>query len=270
MANKKVTDLNEALTIANNDWLMIVDVSSNESKKIQFSNLTFVVNIVDDITPQLGGNLDLNGFSLITTANGNIQISPNGTGRVRIGDNTKDELFEIAGQNSSSTGATLRLSESSGADPNGFSFVLDSTNNRLNLIGDNLDNTIMFFNRDGGVQFNDDIDVVGLIDYKQADANIVALGNLGSTESIDWSAGVYQEGTLDANVTITHTNEVTGRKITLVLAYDGSAQRTITWSDVDKWAGGSAPDSPSTTGEVLVVTMLYIGTTCYATAEVFS
>jgi len=109
----------------------------------------------------------------------------------------------------------------------------------------------------------------GVITYTQSTATPVSLGNLGATEAVNWASGVDQYGTLDSNVTITHSNEVSGRTITLYLVYDGSAQRTITWSDVDEWldnADGSAPATPSASGEVLVVTMKYVGTTCYASA----
>ena len=96
-----------------------------------------------------------------------------------------------------------------------------------------------------------------------------ALGNLGTTEAIDWNAASYFTGTLDANVTITHTNETSGQKVTIALIYDGTAQRSITWSDVDKWitGGGVAPTTPSAAGQELVVTLLFLGTTCYAAAS---
>ena len=38
--------------------------------------------IVNDTTPQLGGNLDVNGNSIVSTSNGNIAITPDGTGAV--------------------------------------------------------------------------------------------------------------------------------------------------------------------------------------------
>jgi hypothetical protein len=34
-----------------------------------------------DTTPQLGGNLDVNGNSIVSASNGNITLAPNGTGR---------------------------------------------------------------------------------------------------------------------------------------------------------------------------------------------
>jgi hypothetical protein len=39
-------------------------------------------NIVEDTTPQLGGNLDVNGNDLVTTSNGDIDLDPNGSGVV--------------------------------------------------------------------------------------------------------------------------------------------------------------------------------------------
>lgn len=41
-----------------------------------------VYDIVNDTTPQLGGHLDVNGSSIVSTSNANINITPNGTGKV--------------------------------------------------------------------------------------------------------------------------------------------------------------------------------------------
>jgi|GEM_PF-2557522 len=115
---------------------------------------------------------------------------------------------------------------------------------------------------------SNDLNTVGDIDYTTSQATISALGNLGASQVIDWSTATHFTGTLDSNVTITHSNETSGQSITLYLSYSG-AQRTITWSDVDTWldsVDGSAPAAPITTGDVLVVTLQFIGTTCYASA----
>lgn len=37
-------------------------------------------NVVEDLTPQLGGSLDVNGQSIVSVSNGNINVAPNGTG----------------------------------------------------------------------------------------------------------------------------------------------------------------------------------------------
>ena len=45
-----------------------------------WTEANFLQDIVGDVTPQLGGNLDLNGNDIVTTSNGNITLNPNGSG----------------------------------------------------------------------------------------------------------------------------------------------------------------------------------------------
>ena len=44
-----------------------------------------ITDISQDTTPQLGGNLDVNGNNIVSTSNGDINIAPNGTGNVLLG-----------------------------------------------------------------------------------------------------------------------------------------------------------------------------------------
>ena len=46
-----------------------------------------LTDIVNDTTPQLGGNLDVNGRSIVSSSNGNIIIAPNGTGDIFLNGN---------------------------------------------------------------------------------------------------------------------------------------------------------------------------------------
>ena len=43
-----------------------------------------ISDVVADTTPQLGGNLDVNGQSIVSVSNGNIVVAPDGTGKTRI------------------------------------------------------------------------------------------------------------------------------------------------------------------------------------------
>ena len=45
-------------------------------------------DVVGDTSPQLGGNLDVNGNSIVSTSNGDINLTPNGTGRIVLGNAT--------------------------------------------------------------------------------------------------------------------------------------------------------------------------------------
>ena len=43
-----------------------------------------ILNVVEDITPQLGGALDVNGKTITSASNGDIVVDPNGTGQLKI------------------------------------------------------------------------------------------------------------------------------------------------------------------------------------------
>ena len=57
---------------------------------------TGIANVVDDTTPQLGGNLDVLAREINTsTTNGNIKVTPNGTGLFEIKGNTNDGTLQL-------------------------------------------------------------------------------------------------------------------------------------------------------------------------------
>ena len=47
-----------------------------------------ISNLSEDTSPQLGGNLDMNGADIVTTSNANLDLAPNGTGTVVVRGNT--------------------------------------------------------------------------------------------------------------------------------------------------------------------------------------
>jgi hypothetical protein len=47
-----------------------------------------MTNIVDDTSPQLGGDLDTNGFDITSASDADVDIIPNGTGDVNLGADT--------------------------------------------------------------------------------------------------------------------------------------------------------------------------------------
>ena len=89
-----VGDLSEISSVAADDVLLAVDTSGGGLKKISRSTLvsglatsSAISNVVDDTTPQLGGDLDVNGNDIVSVSNGNINLLPNGTGKVIIDGN---------------------------------------------------------------------------------------------------------------------------------------------------------------------------------------
>ena len=90
-----VGGLSEISTVANDDVFLAVDTSGGGLKKIARSAVVAglatsgaISNVVEDTSPQLGGNLDMNGADIVTTSNATIDLAPNGTGTVVVRGNT--------------------------------------------------------------------------------------------------------------------------------------------------------------------------------------
>ena len=90
-----IGSLSEISTIANDDVFLALDTSGGGIKKVSRSTVvsglatsSAISNVAEDSTPQLGGNLDLNGNDIVTTSNANLDLAPNGTGTVVVRGNT--------------------------------------------------------------------------------------------------------------------------------------------------------------------------------------
>ena len=80
---------NVTLTLPSNDGdanqVLITDGSGNLSfTSVDAASGAGLSNIVEDSTPQLGGNLDVQTNSIVTTSNRNLSLLPNGNGKVYL------------------------------------------------------------------------------------------------------------------------------------------------------------------------------------------
>jgi len=98
------------------------------------------------------------------------------------------------------------------------------------------------------------------VDYVQAYSAFNGQGTISTNTTFDFNSDTNFTGTLGGDVTLTISNLSDGQRGQITLAYDSTAQRTVTWSGIDKWVGGSAPSTPSASGEKLVVTVINDGT----------
>ena len=95
MVNENVVSGQSAITSGDvsitNDTLLLHDASASALKKVTVTNLISsaggLTEVVADTSPQLGGDLDVNGNDIVSTSNGNIDILPNGSGKVNIDGN---------------------------------------------------------------------------------------------------------------------------------------------------------------------------------------
>jgi len=75
-----------ALALGTNGYILTAD--STEAAGVKWAanagggGGTGISNVVEDTTPQLGGNLDVNGQDIVSTSNGDIDLDPNGSGKV--------------------------------------------------------------------------------------------------------------------------------------------------------------------------------------------
>jgi hypothetical protein len=87
-------------------------------------------NVVEDTTPQLGGDLDVNGNAIVSASNGDIAITPNGTGSIILhgltwpsADGTSGQVLQTAGDgtgtlsfgDASAVASTLDLTDTPGS-----------------------------------------------------------------------------------------------------------------------------------------------------------
>jgi hypothetical protein len=97
-----VGSLSEISTVANDDVFLAVDTSGGGLKKIARSAIVSglatsgaISNVVEDTSPQLGGNLDMNGADIVTTSNADLELAPNGTGHVTVRGNTNSGAIQF-------------------------------------------------------------------------------------------------------------------------------------------------------------------------------
>ncbi len=90
-----VGSLSAISTVASGDLFIAVDASGGGLKKIDRATIvaglatsSAITAVVQDTSPQLGGNLDMNGQDIVTLSNADLELAPHGTGHVTVRGNT--------------------------------------------------------------------------------------------------------------------------------------------------------------------------------------
>ena len=114
-----------------------------------------VTNLVEDPSPQLGGNLDVNGNSITSTSNANVVIDPNGTGTVDVSSSRITNVTNPTGAQDAATKAYVDSQSGGDADTLGGispgSFLRSDTSDSYS--GDT-DGRVLSFNVVSGRTFN--------------------------------------------------------------------------------------------------------------------
>ena len=153
MTNK--TNLASGDVDGDNDVLLIVDASAGVFKKLTPNNLVSsaggLTSVAADSTPQLGGDLDVDGSKIVSTSNANVEIEPNGTGNVLL-----DTDLVVLG-----SGTEVGHITSSGAQDFKISTNSDSSSGNITITDGSNGNITLTPNGTGDVVLSADSVTVG-------------------------------------------------------------------------------------------------------------
>jgi len=92
-----------------------------------------IASVAADTTPQLGGDLDMNGQDIVTTSNADIELAPNGTGHVTVKGNDNQGAIQFNCENNSH-GQQIKAAPHSEAASN--ILTIPSTGGNSTLVSD--------------------------------------------------------------------------------------------------------------------------------------
>ena len=227
-----------------------LNVDSAGAIEIAATDAVGITNIVEDTTPQLGGNLDVNGNSIVSTSSGNIAIAPNGSGNIQLTPTSGTITLSYANWPSAdgTNGYVLQTNGSgtlSWVAQTGISNVVEDTTPQL---GGTLDGQ------------GNEINNVILEDYKET---IYTGGTTTGTITPDVVNGNVQSITLSGSITFNaFGNAEAGQSMTLIIKQPASGgPYTLTSTMV--FAGGTKTLSTGANA-IDILSVVYDGTTYYA------
>jgi len=242
------TNLTTLGTIATGTWQGTAIADSYVSSASTWNGK--IANVSEDTTPQLGGDLDVNGQDIVSTSNADIEIAPNGTGATVFKGNTNAGAIKLNCE-SNSHGQTIIAQPHSAAVTNTLTLPAGSDQE---IVGTSATQTLSHKTITGLVIGTD----VQAYDADTSKTDVAtewsAAQNFNSTQltfdaTQDWDLSTNQvcELTLTNNTTFdAPTNIQDGGFYSITLIQDSTGSRTAAWDAVFKWAGGTAPTLTTT------------------------
>lgn len=222
-----VGSLSEISSVANDDVFVAVDTSGGGLKKITRSAIvsglatsSAISNVSEDSTPQLGGDLDMNGQDIVTTSNADLELAPNGTGHVTVKGNDNPGTIQFNCENNSH-GVQLK----SPAHSAGSSAVLTLPTATGNLIGTG----------DSGTVSN------GMLAGSIADSK---LSTISTADKVAGGAIQIDSGTDGTSITVADSDKL--------LIDDGGTTKYINASQIKSYAASATAADDISTGDAAV------------------
>ena len=211
-----------------------------------------VGELVSDTTPQLGGSLDVNGQDIVSVSNGNILLTPNGSGVVRIdGTNGIDmQSGALSIKNSGAQSYVRFYCESSNAHYAQLQAPAHANfSGNVTLTLPNTTGTLIGGDSENVVKIN------GAVSEKAATNATIS----STTAALDVRDGSVFQLTLASNITTFNwsNHAASGHVSSFVMkvVQDGTGSRTIAWPDgtnsvTVRWPGDTAPTLSSGAADV--------------------
>ena len=161
---KYVSGSGDTFTFATtNKKTAIVQATANDGTNPDIIEVQTGGDVVDDTSPQLGGNLDVNGFDIVSTSNADIDLVPNGTGdvtlqadTVKVGDAGAAAILTSNGAGTltvTTGGASDLVLNTNGGTDSGTITITDAANGNITITPNGSGNIVLdgltFPNADG-------------------------------------------------------------------------------------------------------------------------
>lgn len=235
-------DLNDTLTFTAGTN---VTLSYNSTNKALTVNATGggITDVVQDTTPQLGGNLDVNGQQIVSVSNGNIILAPNGTGIIRA-----DKSIQIQTQ------GELRLADGDSSHYVGFKGPASIASNLIWTLpsADGTSGQVLSTNGSGTLSW-------ATASGGGASAPYDA-GSVSGTVTPNFSNGSTQIFTVTGAVKFAQpTNMTSGSSLKLIIKENATGNFDINFVAAYKFANGNALMT-TTANAINTVVVYYDGT----------
>jgi len=203
-------------------------------------NGTVITGTTLNLSTGLAANLSTNGFDIVTTSNADLDLAPNGTGKVVVRGNTNSGKIVLNCENNSH-GVTLA------SPPHSASATYEVA----------LPNALGLTNA-SAVVTSDANGVVGFDNGTTEESTVVTSSSNAAT--INLRDGNVFTHTLTENVTYTFSNPAaSGRASAFILKVtQDSTARTITWPASVDWAAATAPTITATNAGVDVFAFITV------------
>ena len=288
-------DADQTVGAGQDNYVLTYDHSSGKIS-LEAAGAGGIANVVEDTTPQAGGDFDMNSydiqfddatgirddsdneqliFSKTASAVNHLQIANAATGNdpaiTAVGDDTNIGItidgkgtgtIAIGSADSVVTldGTSITGTLTTGSDTKVVSGTAGTSGNlaQWDANGDAIDSSLATSNV---------MDLDSSQEYT-ATKNFNAT-TLSDGATINWDASSNQVAsvTLGGNRTMAApTNLVDGGTYILHVIQDGTGSRTLTWNSVFKWSGGTAPTLTTTASARDIISFISDGTNLYGVA----